>query len=48
MILTEILIIQFYCLFCGETHYHIFRRDEGVYEVYECLQCHQENKVAVR
>jgi len=48
MTFPQVLIIEFYCLFCCEMHLHAFRRDEGVFEVYECLQCHQLNKVAVR
>ncbi len=48
MTVTEVIIIEFYCVSCAGMYLHAFRRDEGVFEVYECLYCHQENRVAVR
>lgn len=43
-----ILIIWFFCAFCMDRQDQQFSHDEGIYEVYICLCCGHENRVAVR
>jgi len=38
----------FYCKHCWDRQEQVFKRDEGIYEVYECVNCHQDNRKAVR
>ena len=48
-VFNPVFTLWFYCAaFCWQCQDQKFLRDEGIYEVYECLTCHQENRVAVR
>jgi len=45
----ELLIRIFsYCTVCWYATSQVFIRDEGIYEVYQCEQCHSEHRIAVR
>lgn len=45
---TGVLVIWFFCAFCMDRQEQQYTRDESIYEVYTCLCCRHENRVAVR
>ena len=40
--------LWFWCAHCMVRQNQKFIRDDGIYEVYQCSSCHNENKKAVR
>ena len=44
----NVFIIWFFCAFCMDRQEQQYTRDESIYEVYTCLCCRHENRVAVR
>ena len=42
------LVIWFFCSFCMDRQDQEWVRDETIWEVYQCLDCGHENRVAVR
>lgn len=45
---NDVLVIWFFCPFCMDRQDQQWIRDESIYEVYCCMQCKHENRVAVR
>ena len=44
----EKVVIWAFCNFCCDRTHQAFVRDEGKYEVYQCDNCGNEHKYAVR
>ena len=40
--------LWFWCAHCMVRQNQKFIRDDGIYEIYQCTGCHNENKKAVR